>query len=45
MDTTCRNFVKDYKGKVKIAAIDTENVRDFANFSVNNLNGATHLEV
>ena len=45
IDTTCRNFIKDYKGKVKIAAMDTQNVRDFANFSVNNLNGATSFEV
>lgn len=45
LDTTCRNFIRDYKGKVNISAIDTENVGDFASFSVNNLNGATSFEV
>lgn len=45
LDTTCRNFIRDYKGKVQIAAIDTENVGDFANFSVNSLNGATPFDV
>jgi hypothetical protein len=45
IDTTCRNFVKDYKGKVKIVAFDTENVRDFTNFKMDNLYGTTPLEV
>ena len=41
LDTTCRNFVRDFKGKVNIVALDTEKVSDFATFSVNSLNGAT----
>ena len=45
LDTTCRNFIRDYKGKVQIAAINTENVGDFASFSVNSLNGATPFDV
>ena len=45
LDTTCRNFIRDYKGKVKIAAINTEKVKDFDQFSVNNLNEATSFEV
>ena len=41
----CRNFVKDYKGKVQIAAFDTENVKDFTNFRMDNLYGTTPIEV
>ena len=45
IDTTCRNFVKDYKEKVNIVAFDTERVSDFTSLSVNNLNGATSFVV
>ena len=45
LDTTCRNFIRDYKGKVKIAAFDTENVKDFANFRMDNLYGTTPFDV
>ena len=45
IDTTCRNFVKDFKGKVNIVAFDTENVKDFTNFRMDNLYGTASIEV
>ena len=39
------NFVKDFKGKVNVVALNTESVSDFTSFSVNSLNGATSFEV
>ena len=41
LDTTCRNFIRDFKDKMNIVALDTEHVPDFTSFSVNSLNGAT----
>ena len=45
LDTTCRNFVKDFKDKVNIVAFDTENVKDFTNLRLDNLYGTTPVAI